>query len=43
MREQLTALADQVGAREILVTTMTHAHPDRRRSYELLARAVALG
>ncbi len=37
--ERLRALADATGANELLVTTMTHRHLDRVRSYELLAQA----
>ncbi len=36
---QLQALAAATGADELLVTTMTHRHLDRVRSYELLAGA----
>jgi luciferase family oxidoreductase group 1 len=42
VRERLTSLADQAGVDEIMITTMTHDHGDRRRSYELLAEAFAL-
>jgi len=42
VREQLTRLADAAGVDEIMITTMTHEHADRRRSYELLAEAFAL-
>ncbi|HKV03481.1 MAG TPA: LLM class flavin-dependent oxidoreductase [Candidatus Acidoferrales bacterium] len=42
VRERLVRLADQSGVDEIMVTTMTHDHADRRRSYELLAEAFAL-
>ena len=35
-------LADQAGVDEIMITTMTHEHADRRRSYELLAEAFGL-
>jgi alkanesulfonate monooxygenase SsuD/methylene tetrahydromethanopterin reductase-like flavin-dependent oxidoreductase (luciferase family) len=35
--EQLELLADVTGADELVVTTMTHQHADRVRSYELLA------
>jgi hypothetical protein len=31
-------LARATGADEVVVTTITHDHPDRVRSYELLAR-----
>jgi alkanesulfonate monooxygenase SsuD/methylene tetrahydromethanopterin reductase-like flavin-dependent oxidoreductase (luciferase family) len=34
---QLGALRDVTGADELLVTTITHDHADRVRSYELLA------
>jgi luciferase family oxidoreductase group 1 len=40
--QQLTHLADQAGVDEIMVTTMTHDHQDRRRSYELLANVFSL-
>ncbi len=42
VRQRLTELADQSGVDEIMVTTMTHEHADRRRSYELLAEAFGL-
>lgn len=42
VREQLSALALRTGVGEIMITTMTHAHEARRRSYELLAQAFAL-
>jgi len=42
IHEQLTRLADQAGVDEIMITTMTHEHADRRRSYELLAEAFNL-
>jgi luciferase family oxidoreductase group 1 len=42
VREQLSGLAEQAGAGEIMVTTMTHEHATRRRSYTLLAEAFAL-
>jgi luciferase family oxidoreductase group 1 len=42
VREQLTNLAEAGRAREIMVTTMTHEHADRRHSYELLAEAFSL-
>ena len=42
VRARLTELADAGGVSEIMVTTMTHNHADRRRSYELLAEAFAL-
>src|SRR3954447_18321284 len=36
--EQLDRIAEVTGADELVVTTMTHAHADRVRSYELLAK-----
>lgn len=39
---QLTALAEQTGAHEVMVVTMVHSHAERRRSYELLAEAFGL-
>ena len=37
----LATLRDAVNADEIVVTTITHEHADRVRSYELLAKAWA--
>jgi alkanesulfonate monooxygenase SsuD/methylene tetrahydromethanopterin reductase-like flavin-dependent oxidoreductase (luciferase family) len=37
--EQLTALQAATGADELVITTITHAHADRVRSYQLLAEA----
>ena len=36
--DQLCCLAEATGADELVVTTITHEHADRVRSYELLAR-----
>lgn len=36
---QLEILAAETGADELLVTTITHDHADRVRSYQLLAEA----
>jgi alkanesulfonate monooxygenase SsuD/methylene tetrahydromethanopterin reductase-like flavin-dependent oxidoreductase (luciferase family) len=36
--KQLRVLQDATGADELLITTITHAHADRVRSHELLAR-----
>jgi alkanesulfonate monooxygenase SsuD/methylene tetrahydromethanopterin reductase-like flavin-dependent oxidoreductase (luciferase family) len=36
--KHLRVLQDTTGADELLVTTITHAHADRVRSFELLAR-----
>nr|MDT0523023.1 LLM class flavin-dependent oxidoreductase [Streptomyces sp. DSM 41633] len=35
--ERLRTLRDATGADELIVTTITHDHADRVRSYELLA------
>ncbi|GAB7045673.1 hypothetical protein [Catenuloplanes indicus] len=35
----LRVLRDVTGADELLITTITHDHTDRVRSYELLAKA----
>jgi len=35
-------VADEYGADEVLVVTMTHDHGARRHSYELIAAAFAL-
>jgi len=43
VRDRLMALANASGVDEIMVTTMTHEHADRRRSYELLAEAFGIG
>jgi alkanesulfonate monooxygenase SsuD/methylene tetrahydromethanopterin reductase-like flavin-dependent oxidoreductase (luciferase family) len=37
--EQLSALQVATGADELVITTITHAHADRVRSYQLLAEA----
>jgi luciferase family oxidoreductase group 1 len=42
VHEWLVQLAEAGGVREIMITTMTHEHADRRRSYELLAEAFSL-
>jgi luciferase family oxidoreductase group 1 len=42
VKDQLTQLAEDAQVDEIMVTTMTHEHADRRRSYELLAQAFRL-
>jgi luciferase family oxidoreductase group 1 len=41
VREQLSALAEEYSADEIMVVTITYDHQARRRSYELLAEAFA--
>jgi len=39
---ELESLAEEYGADEVIVVTITHDHQARRRSYELLAQAVGL-
>ncbi len=43
VRAGVEAVADEYGASEVIVVTITHEHAARRRSYELLARAFGLG
>jgi hypothetical protein len=43
VREQITRLAARAGVQEVMVTTMTHSHADRRQSYILLSEAFAQG
>jgi luciferase family oxidoreductase group 1 len=42
VRAQVEQLADDYGADEVVVVTITHDHAARRRSYELLAEAFEL-
>ena len=42
VKQQLTALAKEFGAEEIIVTTMTYSKADRFRSFELLAEVFGL-
>lgn len=35
--DQLEQLQEATGADELIITTITHDHPDRVRSYQLLA------
>jgi alkanesulfonate monooxygenase SsuD/methylene tetrahydromethanopterin reductase-like flavin-dependent oxidoreductase (luciferase family) len=42
VREQLTALAEDFGAEEVIVTTMTDSREDRLRSFTLPAEAFDL-
>ena len=42
MRSGLEQVADEYGADEVLVVTITHDHEARKRSYELLAGAFGL-
>jgi luciferase family oxidoreductase group 1 len=37
----LAALVERTGADELMISTMVHGHPERLRSYELVAEAVA--
>ena len=41
VREQLFALVDASGADELMVLTHVHEHAARKRSYDLLAEAIA--
>jgi len=43
LRERIGRLAAAAGVDEVMVLTMVHDHAARRRSYELLAQAFALG
>lgn len=42
VRAGLQELAQRTGANELMITTMTYAHSDRVRSYELIAEATGL-
>src|SRR4051812_44028780 len=42
VRTQIEELAEQYGAGEVMVVTITHDHAARRRSYELIAEAFGL-
>ncbi len=42
VRDGIVALADEYGASEVIIVTITHDDDARRRSYELLAGAFAL-
>jgi alkanesulfonate monooxygenase SsuD/methylene tetrahydromethanopterin reductase-like flavin-dependent oxidoreductase (luciferase family) len=42
VRAGLEALADEYGAEEVMVVTITHDHDARRRSYALIARAFGI-
>jgi luciferase family oxidoreductase group 1 len=41
VREGIEAAAEEYGAEEVMIVTITHDHAVRRRSYELIARAFA--
>ena len=42
VRAGLEAVAEEYGADEVLVVTITYDHDARRRSYELIAEAFGL-
>jgi luciferase family oxidoreductase group 1 len=42
VRAGLEALAEEYGAEEVMIVTITHEHAARRRSYELIAEAFGL-
>ena len=42
VRAGLEEVAEQYGAQEVMVVTITHDHAARRRSYELIAEALGL-
>jgi len=42
VREGIEALAQEYGAGEVMIVTITHEHSARRRSYELIAEAFGL-
>ena len=42
MRAGIEEVADEYGAEEVIVLTITHDHAARRRSYELIADAFGL-
>jgi hypothetical protein len=41
VREGLLSVADEYGADELMVVTITYDHAARRRSYELIAGLLA--
>ena len=42
VRAGLEAVREEYHAEELMIVTITHSHPARRRSYELIADAFAL-
>ncbi|GAC1358676.1 MAG: LLM class flavin-dependent oxidoreductase [Herpetosiphon sp.] len=42
VRDGINAVANEYGANEVLLVTITHGHAERRRSYELIAGAFDL-
>jgi luciferase family oxidoreductase group 1 len=43
VRREIEAVAEEYGAEEVMIVTITYDHAARRRSYELIADAFALG
>jgi alkanesulfonate monooxygenase SsuD/methylene tetrahydromethanopterin reductase-like flavin-dependent oxidoreductase (luciferase family) len=43
VKAELEKLADTYGVEEVMVVTIVHDHQARRRSYELLAKAMPQG
>ena len=43
VKRELEAVAEEYGAQELILVSITHAHAARRRSYELVAEAFGLG
>ena len=39
MQPKIEAVAEEYGADEVMIVTITYDHAARRRSYELVARA----
>ena len=42
VRRDIEAVAEEYGAEEAMIVTITHEHEPRRRSYELVAEAFGL-
>jgi luciferase family oxidoreductase group 1 len=42
VKREIEAVAEEYGAEEVMVVTITHEHQARRRSYELIAKAFGL-
>jgi luciferase family oxidoreductase group 1 len=42
VKRELEAVAEEYGAQELILVTITHSHEARRRSYELIAEAFGL-
>jgi len=41
VRKRIEQAAEEYGADEMMILTITHSHEDRRRSYELIAKEFA--